>query len=323
MSAFEAIAGQEAAVRTLERALSADRLASAYLFEGPGGVGKQRTALALATARVAGSDASVARRIHEGRHPDVRIVPPRDEGARNLPVELLRSDILPFAQFAPFEASASFIVFPEADVSFPPTHPEAANALLKTLEEPRRGVHFVLLAERPDRLLPTIRSRCQSLRFHRLSRPVLEQILEEHGTDRSRRDEAVALADGRADRALALAREDDAGSLLEAALQVDAAVASGAPGTMADAAEALAKSDRLPLVLDTLATFYRDVACASLGLSDAELTFRHAASAVRGRARTVVAAQAAHRVERIQDALAAIEHNANPHIAMDALLSSL
>ncbi|MFW6067439.1 MAG: AAA family ATPase, partial [Myxococcota bacterium] len=198
MSAFEAILGQPGAVRTLERAVETGRVASAYLFEGPGGVGKRATALELAAALVGAGEPRQRERVRSGRHPDVRIFEPRQEGARNIQVEFLREEVLPFAQFAPFEAPAAFLVFPEADVSFPETHPEAANALLKPLEEPRRGVHFVLTSERPDRLLPTIRSRCQRLRFHRLPRDVLDRILESHGVEAPRREEAVALAGGRA-----------------------------------------------------------------------------------------------------------------------------
>ena len=179
-SPFDSIYSQPSAVRTLERALASDRLATAYLFEGPSGVGKERTALALAEALVATDEAS-RRRLRAGSHPDARVFRPRDEGHRNVQVDYVRSEILPVAQFAPFEAERAFLIFPEADVSFPEHHPEAANALLKTLEEPRPNVHFVLLAERPDRLLATIRSRCQRVRFGRLPDETLARILEEHG----------------------------------------------------------------------------------------------------------------------------------------------
>jgi DNA polymerase III subunit delta' len=323
MSAFDAVRGQPGAIQTLERALATERLASAYLFEGPGGVGKQRAALALAAARVSEGDPAVARRVLAGNHPDVRVVTPRDEGARNLPVEVLRNDVLPFTQFAPFDGPAAFLVFPEADVSFPEAYPESANALLKTLEEPRRGVHFVLLSERPDRLLPTIRSRCQRLRFARLSRSVLQAILAEQGVPEARAEEAIALADGRADVALALAADEASEPLLEVALRLDAAVAAGRPGTLVDEAEALAKSDRLPLVLDTLATFYRDVACVALGLEDDALTFRHAAASIRERAARVSPRRAAARAQRIQQAAAALERQANAEITLDALLFRL
>src|SRR5690554_6974860 len=131
--------------------------------------------MALASHAVARGDEGLLERIRRGNHPDVRVFRPRDEGARNLPVEVIREQVLPVAQFAPFEASGAFLIFPEADVSFPEAHPEAANAFLKTLEEPPKGVHFILLAERPDRLLQTTRSRCQRVRFAPLAPDLLER----------------------------------------------------------------------------------------------------------------------------------------------------
>src|SRR5690606_9076258 len=111
MNPFRGIEGQPGAHGLLTRALRERRLASAYLFEGPSGVGKERTALALATHVVAGGDEALRRRVAEGNHPDVRIFRPRDEGSRNLPVEVIREEVLPVVQFAPFEAQATFLVF--------------------------------------------------------------------------------------------------------------------------------------------------------------------------------------------------------------------
>jgi DNA polymerase-3 subunit delta' len=318
VSPFERILAQPTVVDILERAVRMDRVASAYLFEGPSGVGKLKCAIALAQT-VIGGDAAVARRIAEGTHPDVRVFLPREEGKRNIQVEQLRSEILPFAQFAPFEAPAAFVIFPEADVSFPEHPPEAANALLKTLEEPRPGVHFVLLSERPDRLLPTIRSRCQRLRFGRLPNTVIEALLVEAGVEESARGPAVALADGRADRALALA-SGGARALLERAVAIDEVAATGGPGTLVRTAEQLARDDSLSDVLDALGIFYRDVAVAALGLPDSMLAFRHDADVIRAAAARLGAARAAERVEALEEARLAFERNANAQIVLEALL---
>src|SRR5689334_14152350 len=111
------IRGQNWAVRSLSRAVAAGRLPNAYLFEGPSGVGKRSTALGLAAARLCpdapgkGCGAcGVCKRIPAGLHPDVRCFGPRDEGNRNIQVEFVRNEILKVAQFAPFEAAASFLI---------------------------------------------------------------------------------------------------------------------------------------------------------------------------------------------------------------------
>lgn len=312
--------GQDGAVNVLRRAVASDRLAGAYLFVGPGGVGKRTTAMALAK-HVLRADPESARRIDALLHPDVRVFPPRESGKRNIPVDVLRSEVLPVAQFAPFEAPAAFLVFPEAEVSFPEHPPESANALLKTLEEPRPNVHFLLLSERPQRLLPTIRSRCQRLRFGRLSPAVLHRILEVSGVPEGERAAAVALADGRAERALALA-EGGAEDLLEAALGLDEA-STGGTGAALAGAEAAARGDQdVSTLLSTLQTFYRDVAATALGRPPETLAFPHRADAIRARARALGARRAATRVEDLGEGLLALERNGNPQIVLDGLLSA-
>lgn len=325
MSDLGDVLGQGPAVTVLRRAMANDRLASAYLFHGPSGVGKERAAIGLAIERIARGDAAVAHRIAHGQHPDVRIFRPRDEGNRNLQVELVRSEILPFSQFAPFEADAAFVIFPEADVSFPENHPEAANALLKTLEEPRPNVIFILLAERPNRLLRTIRSRCQPLRFLPLSLEILEQLLERRGIDAAVRPMAAALARGRADRALALAESGKVDALFDRALALHRLSLEPRPGSFVAEAERLAKlaeADR-DLELETLALFLRDCAVASAGGVPDRLIFRHRSRDVDEAASRLGPSAFASREAKVQATRESFDRNANPQIAIEALLFSL
>jgi DNA polymerase-3 subunit delta' len=328
-----AISGQQQALALVQRALEADRLGQAYLFVGPSGVGKQLTALALARAALCESASGVGgrdacercescRRIREGVHPDVRVFAPRDEGKRNLPVDFVRSEILPFAKFAPFEASRAFVIFPEADVSFPVEHPEAANALLKTLEEPRSRVCFVLTSERPDRLLPTIRSRCQRVRFARLPIETVERLLTERGVDEATRRTAAGLSGGRMDRALLLCDGDKAKELLEYALRIDELLGKARTAELLEVAELLAKSDQRALVLETLRAFYRDVAAAGLGLPQEALAFAHEHARISEVARRVSPAAAARRVQALLELDEQLSRNANPELALDGLLLS-
>jgi len=314
---LDEVRAQDVPVDVLRRAVAQDRLAGAYLFEGPSGVGKERTAIALAKT-VLGPAA--AGRIDHGTHPDVRIFRPRDDGHRNIKVEKLREEILPYADFAPFEANRAFLIFPEAEVSFPQHHAESANALLKTLEEPKPGVTFLLLSERPDRLLPTIRSRCQRLRFGRLPPEVLAEILAEREVPEELRDAAIALADGRADVALRHCEEGAAERLLELALRIDDAVGGNRPGALVLAAEELARHDDPVLALDALGLFYRDVAVSAAGLPDDHLRFRHRAEIIRRRAARLSPGAASERVALIQRTLMDLEANAQRQMAMDALL---
>ena len=323
------VRGQNAALRTLRRALEKERLPNAYLFEGPSGVGKQTAALALARARLCPERpndgcgrCAVCMRIAASNHPDVRVFGPRDEGNRNLQVEVLRSEILPVAQFAPFEARHAFLIFPEADISFPEQHPVAANALLKTLEEPRPNLTFLLLAERPERLLVTIRSRCQRVRFGTLPPLVLEHVLEQQSVPAQQWGAAIALAEGRADRALLLAQQGLANELFERALRIDRTLALRDAGRAVELSEELAKASDLALVLETLGAYYRDVAVLGLGLKE-ELRFAHARPLIEERAEKLTPTAAGARVERLLALPELFQKNANPQIVLDQLFVEL
>lgn len=323
MSALDSVRAQDGAIRALRRAREHGRVASAYLFDGPSGVGKERTAVAFATDVVAGGDLHVADRIESGSHPDVRVFRPRDEGKRNIQVEVLRSEILPLAQFAPFEAASTFFIFPEADVSFPVFQPEAANALLKTLEEPRPNVHFILTSERPDSLLPTIRSRCQRIRFARLPHSVLRDILQSEGAPQESIAPAIALSAGRADVALALARDSAVDALIELVIAVDDAVRGSGPGVLVELSEQLARRDDLELALLTLQTFYRDLSVTSLGLPAGALGFSERERDLQERATSVSSSAAAARVSLIHECVQSMQRNANKQVALDSLLFGL
>jgi DNA polymerase-3 subunit delta' len=305
VSGLDAVRAQEGAVRALLRARQHGRVASAYLFDGPSGVGKELAALSFASDVVSKGDPHIADRIDTEAHPDVRVFRPRDEGKRNIQVEVLRTEILPLAQFAPFEADSTFFIFPEADVSFPSFQPEAANALLKTLEEPRPNVHFILTSERPESLLPTIRSRCQRVRFGRLPSAVVRDIVVGEGVPQEAVEPAIALSGGRADVALALARDGVVAELGALVTTIDEAVRGGGPGNLVEVAERLSRRDDLELALLTLQSFYRD-RCVDDVDSDA-----------------VSASTSAARVSLIHRCVRSMQQNANRQVALDSLLFGL
>jgi len=169
---FADIVGQDLAVAILSRALE-QGASHAYLFSGPAGVGKSQAALALAAGLACGDGGcgvcSTCRRVQEGLHPDVEVIAPEGNFIRKEEI----TDINLHAAYRPYEARAKVYVFLEADRF----NAEAANAFLKTLEEPPGHVHFILVTDHPERLLPTIASRCQSVTFSSVAAPVLAEDL--------------------------------------------------------------------------------------------------------------------------------------------------
>jgi DNA polymerase-3 subunit delta' len=138
------------------------RPSHAYLFHGPGGAGKRAAARALAAELLAdgSSDPDSARaRVHSGAHPDLTWVVP--SGAHEILVSDIDGPVISAASKTPFESRRRLFVIERADE----LGDEAANRLLKTLEEPASFVHLILLTDRLGEILPTIRSRCQVVRF--------------------------------------------------------------------------------------------------------------------------------------------------------------
>ena len=108
-------------------------------------------------------------------------------------------------------------------------------------------MHFILTSERPDSLLPTIRSRCQRVRFARLPNAVLRGILESEGVPEQSIAPAIALSAGRADVALTLATDGAVDALTDLVMSVDDAVRGSGPGTLVELSEQLARRDDLDL----------------------------------------------------------------------------
>ncbi len=177
--AFRQIRGQESALSILRQALTHGHLAHAYLFVGPDGVGKRLTALALAKAMnclappepaEACDQCSSCSKINSSNHADVLVVEPEGDFIKIDQVRDLQRQL----RFRPLEGGRRACILDVADR----LNEAAANALLKTLEEPPVETHLFLITARPHHLLPTILSRCQWIKFKPLSRAHIAQILQ-------------------------------------------------------------------------------------------------------------------------------------------------
>jgi DNA polymerase III subunit delta' len=193
--------------------MSADGHAHAYLYHGPPGTGKREAARAFAAELIcegAPDPADAERRVRAGVHPDLSWVEPR--GAHEVLVEDVRTQVVRLAALRPFEAERRVFVIAEADRM----NDESQNALLKTLEEPGDFAHFVLVSSSPGRLLPTIVSRCQSVRFKPVPAARLTELLEGEGVAPATALACARLASGNMDRARYLAAGEGARQRAEA-----------------------------------------------------------------------------------------------------------
>ena len=217
---FEDVIGQETAVLLLKAALEKSHFAPAYLFAGPEGVGRKLSALRFLEGFLNKGEQSFRerRRLEKSNHPDLYWIEPTysfqgqliekskaleaSVNKKNRPqirLEQIRTISKKLCQ-KPIEAKKTMVIIEDVEEM-----PEAAsNALLKTLEEPGDGL-IILISERPEKLLKTIRSRCQKIPFYRLNKPSIETIFSKMNTihenkinpfEESHYSEILKLADG-------------------------------------------------------------------------------------------------------------------------------
>jgi DNA polymerase-3 subunit delta' len=318
---FDAILGQDTAVQTLTRALSNGRMHHAYRFEGPEGVGKEKTAFAFARALVCeAADPLGCERCKACRravtlseeeprvplHPDVVLLqrglyPASLIGSAEstgIGVEQVRRLVLARGGFSPHEGRALVFIVRDADE----LTVQAANALLKTLEEPPPRTYFVLLTERPNRLLDTIRSRTLAVRFGTLADDVVARIVREHGGDGS----IAPLALGSAARALELSDPDSLRARAEFTQAAREAISARDLGSGLSLSDARASE--------------RDGLFAQL----AHLSHHFASECRELVARDPAAAELlARRHAVVLQAMNEVERNVQPALAIDAMLYRL
>jgi DNA polymerase-3 subunit delta' len=213
-------------------------------------------------SELSGNDAcgvcASCRRIARGVHADVLVVEPGDTGV--IKVDQVR-DAIDRAAYRPFEGRRRVVIVDAADLVLT----EAQNALLKTLEEPPAASTFVLVTSRPDVLLPTVRSRCQRLRFGRLAPAEIASVLaRDHGYAEVDAHAAASMSDG----SVGLALEGGSDGYVEAreaaARLLQGAAGSSDPRRRLDGAKLLtgggaANRDELARRLRALASLLRDV----------------------------------------------------------------
>ncbi|MEW6272599.1 MAG: DNA polymerase III subunit delta' [Thermodesulfobacteriota bacterium] len=209
---LDEIQGQERAIGLLRRALAANRLAHAFVFAGPAGVGKRAAAFALARAVLCtdapGSGCGRCIECHlvsAGTHPDVVVEDLASAQAERATASFVSIDQVRRVSAAlalrPVRGARKLGIIDQAER----LTQDAQNALLKTLEEPRGQATLVLVSTNLDALLPTIRSRCQRLLFAPLGDDLVAALLEGSGVEPDVARRAAALAGGSLDRARELA----------------------------------------------------------------------------------------------------------------------
>src|SRR5436190_725742 len=203
---WQRVRGHDALVRAFQRVIRRGRLAHAYLFTGPQGVGKKLFATELAKTLLCEATESRLEacdvcpscvQVEAGTHPDFLCVG-RPEDALEFPIDVMR-DLCQRFSLKSARGRGKVVVLDDAD----DLNRESANCFLKTLEEPPPRSVLVLIGSSPDRQLPTIVSRCQVIRFAPLQPEAVSELLQAQGMDDpALRERLARLSGGSVGRAL-------------------------------------------------------------------------------------------------------------------------
>ena len=315
---FDSIIGHDRQKDILRQALHNQRIAHAYLFEGPEGIGKRLVALALARALLCktGSgcgDCAPCRKVDHNNHPDIHFL--EADGA-TIKIDQIRGLQRELA-LRPLEGKYKICLIDGAEHF----NPAAGNALLKTLEEPQPNTLLILLSCRPDSLLTTIRSRCQKLPFQRLPKQRLAEILS-HRLDLSETEATIlaALSDGSFKKALGQNRElylDRRRDLIRDIV----ALSSGSIIPTFKLADQLASDkEHIADILEIYQAFYRDLLLLKHGRPETDLVNLDLKETLGRQVTKETTEGLLKKLKALDAGRYHLQRNVNRHLAMEIML---
>lgn len=312
---------QPRAQELLYHSLRNERLAHAYLLAGPKGSGKKQMALHLAkslfcTEREADACGAcvTCRRIEGGNHPDVLFITP--DGA-SIKIDQIRSLQKEMAMRA-VESSRKVYIIEHVDKMTT----QAANSLLKFLEEPPAGVLALLLTEHSHAILPTILSRCQIVQFSPLSAESFAEKLRAEGVLAGMAQVASHITTN-VEEAMTLSQSESFAQLRNLVIQLVQECKQRNSSALLTIHDMLQKSDKskeeLPLFLDLLILWLRDILYLQVG-RHAHLINSDQQDVLQGQALVWTKAELLRGIDLVMETKNRIERNANAQLALERLV---
>lgn len=327
---FQTLIGHEWAKTFLQRAASKNTLAHAFLFHGPDGIGKKRTALTLAAylncrnrplANINDScgHCSSCKKLQTGNHPDLLHIEPDGAMIKIKQIRALKQALT----YPPFEAPYRVVILEDVHTM----RREAANSMLKTLEEPPPDNILILTAESSGNLLPTIVSRCQKIPFHAIPLPELRNLLAaEDGIDADKAEALAAISEGSPGRAFFLHQSgllDFRREIVEMLIQSDSTFPETLPPLLQLAEKTADLKEKLPDLLALLKTWLRDLLVAGSGQAATSAVSRDIAHTLPVAGKKWSTRQLLARIAAVEQAEKALMRNCNRNLVCEVLFFEL
>ena len=259
MTSFEDFRGQSAHLEQLHSDFAQGKHVHAYLFSGPRGTGKKSVARLCAMTAMCRGDkkpcgaCGPCRRVAAGTHPDMHEIVP-EKGKQTISVDVVRG-VIEEVGVQSFEGGVKALLCPQAEKMTP----QAQNCLLKTLEEPPQGTVFFLITDQPGALLPTIVSRCRTVRFHPLDFDAAKARLMALGETEQNAAVKARMSEGCVGQALEI---DEAKMNLRRQVTQDVFSVRSAADVMPVLAQYKDDKEKQKQALDLLETALRDIMMA-------------------------------------------------------------
>lgn len=254
MDYFAGIVGQERAIDLLTKSMNNATISHAYLFSGPAGVGKMQVAAAFAHSLIYLQDKQAGIYFSENIHPDLFIVEKLDNRSL-ISKEQITQELEPWLALKPYRAQRRIAIIRDAHL----LSLEAANALLKTLEEPP-GYALIILISDDNNLLETIVSRCQMVRFFPVPEKDIANYLLNQGFDGEKAAWAAQLGQGSISRALRFAQEEGLEQIWDTVVAIITDLALGHRAAIFEISEKIQQAPDLSIKL--METILRDMLVA-------------------------------------------------------------
>ncbi|MBU0484866.1 MAG: DNA polymerase III subunit delta' [Proteobacteria bacterium] len=326
MLSFDSLIGQDKAKKLLKNAVTNHKISHAYLFKGPTGVGKKSLAKIFAAYINCSSpiaktgpcnNCPSCRKFQTDNHPDFIIIEPDGVSIKISQVRELKHSL----NFPPYEAAYRVVLLPDIQAM----RREAANSLLKTLEEPPPNTILILCADEASNILPTINSRCQIIPFFPLPYEQVAQLLAQDGISPVEADTLAAISEGSIGRARLLASNELLSlrrEIIENLLQTNLNNPESTEIVIALAEKSGKLKEDLSELLDLLKIWLRDLVVTVNARPDKTLS-RDLASALQFAKNRWTLPEIYHRLEQIDRAKRQLNRNCNRGLICEVLFFAL